>query len=209
MRVLIADDHAIVRQGLRHLIADEFPGAECGESANALELLRLLRQGHWDAVILDISMPGQSGLEVLKEIKQERPHLPVLVLSVYSEEQYAMRVLKAGASGYLTKESAPEELVKALNKVFGGGKYISDALAEKLAFNLGSLRDRPPHEILSDREYQVLCRIASGRTVSQIAEEMTLSVKTISTYRARILEKMQMKTSAELTHYAIQSGLVE
>jgi len=160
-------------------------------------------------VILDISMPGHSGLDILKELKCERPTLPVLVLSMYSEDQFAMRVLKAGASGYLTKDSAPDELVKAIRKVVSGGKYVSPFLAEKLAFEIGMDSSKLPHETLSDREFQVLRMIATGKAVKEIAAELSLSVKTISTYRARLLQKMNLTTNAELIHYAIQNRLID
>ena len=163
----------------------------------------------WDVIVLDISMPGRSGLDVLKELKQARPKIHVLMLSMHSEDQFAVRVLRAGASGYMTKDSAPEELVGAIKKILHGGKYVSPSLAEKLAFALVPDTDKPPHESLSDREYEVLRLIAAGKTVSEIADQLSLSVKTISTYRARILEKMNMRTNAELTHYAIQHHLAE
>jgi DNA-binding NarL/FixJ family response regulator len=208
LRFLIADDHAVVRQGLKQILLEEFPDASFGEATNGAEILGLLKQQEWDVVTLDISLPGRSGLEVLKEAREKRPHLKVLVLSMHPEEQYAVRALKAGAAGYLTKQTAPEELVNAVKKILSGGKYVSAALAEKLASALGAPSDRPPHETLSDREYQVFCLIASGKTTGQIAEELNLSVQTISTYRARVLEKMAMSTNAELTRYAIQNGLV-
>lgn len=208
MRVLIADDHAVVRRGLRQILADEYRVLSVGEAKDANEALRLARDEEWDVVVLDISMPGKSGLEALKELKQLRPKLPVLVLTTHPEEHYALRVLKAGACGYMTKESAPEHLVQAIRKVTKGEKYISPSLAEILASSLTAGTDRTPQEILSDREYQVLCLIASGQTVGEIAGKLSLSTKTISTYRARILEKMGMKTNAELTHYAIKNGLI-
>lgn len=207
MKVLIADDHAIVRRGLRHILAEEFSRLEVGEARNAQEALRLARERTWDIIVLDISMPGRSGVEVLKELKQVCPKTPVLILTGHPEEQYAVRVLRAGAAGYMNKETTPDHLIGAVRKVRGGGRYISPALAELLAVSLGGDSARMPHEDLSDREYQVLCMIASGKTVGQIAGELVLSVKTISTYRARVLEKMGMKTSAELTHYAIRNNL--
>lgn len=208
IKVLITDDHAVVRKGLKHII-DETPGMlVADEAASGHEALEKIRKNDFDVVLLDISMQGKSGIDTLKELKLERPGLPVLMLTIYPEEQYALRVLKAGASGYLTKESAPEELVTAIKKVSEGGRYISPSLAEKLAFIIGADTDAEPHESLSDREYQVMCMIASGKTVSMIADEMSLSVKTISTYRTRILEKMGMKNNAELTHYAIKKELV-
>lgn len=208
MKILIADDHAVVRQGLRLILATEFKKATFGEAHDTNELLERLKQDTWDVIVMDLSMPGGSGLNTLKDIKHQHPHTPVLVLSMYPEDQYAVRTLKAGASGYLTKESASEELVNAMQKILRGGKYINASVAEKLLLQLGNDDGRPPHELLSDREYQVLCMIASGKEVGQIAEHLVLSVKTVSTYRARILEKMNMKTNAELTHYAIENKLV-
>ncbi len=209
INILIADDHAIVRKGLKQILAETQDMVVAGEACNGFEVMEKVRNNHYDVLLLDISMPGKSGLDILKELKMENPKLPVLVLSMYPEEQYAVRVLRAGASGYLTKESAPEELVVAMRKVARGKKYVSPSLAEKLAVDLEVDASKPPHETLSDREYQVLCMIASGKTVGEIAEKLSLSAKTISTYRARILEKMNMKNSAELTHYAIQNKLVD
>ena len=210
MKVLIADDHAVVRRGLIQLLADEFPELSAGEARDASEVFELAREQDWDIIILDISMPGKSGLEVLKELKQQRPRVPVLVLTSHPEEQYAVRVLKAGAAGYLTKESAPEHLIEGIRKVTGGGRYVSPRLAELLAAAVvGADPEKPPHESLSDREYRVLCLIGSGKTVGEIAAGLSLSVKTVSTYRARLLEKMGMKTNAELTHYALKNGLVD
>ncbi|TAK08715.1 MAG: response regulator transcription factor [Candidatus Manganitrophaceae bacterium] len=209
IKILIADDHAIVRRGLKQILAETPDMVVAGEAHNGQELLDKVRDHQWDVVVLDISMPGRGGLDTLKQLKSERPKLPVLMLTIHPEDQYAVRVLRAGASGYLTKESAPDHLVEAIRKVARGGKYISPHLAEKLAFNLESLSERPLHEALSDREFQVLRFIASGKTVKEIGEELSLSVKTISTYRTRILEKMKMRNNAELTHYAIQQKLVE
>ena len=208
IRILIADDHIIVHRGLKQIVGEEPDMAVVGEALNAQEMLALVLKQHWDVVVLDISMPGKGGLDILKELKQERPKLPVLVLSMHPEDRYAVRALKMGAAGYMTKESAPEELVKAIRKVVTGGRYISPSLAEKLAFDLAADTDRPPHETLSDREYQVMCMIASGKSVKETAFELSLSVKTISTYRSRILEKMSMKNNAELIYYAIQNRLV-
>src|SRR5438093_3625560 len=208
MRILIADDHAVVRRGLKQILADEFKQAHFGEAANAREALERIRKENWDTVVLDITMPGRSGLEALKEIKEARPKLPVLVLSMHPEDQFAVRVLKSGASGYMTKESAPEELVGAVKKIVQGGRYVSPTLAEKMAMYLPVDPKKKPHEKLSDREFQVMRLIASGKTVSEIARMLSLSVRTISTYRARILEKTGMKTNAELTHYAFQHQLV-
>lgn len=207
MKVLIADDHAIVRLGLKGILSDVFETLFIGEARNTPETLNLVREENWDIVVLDISMPGRNGLEALKELKQMRPNLPVLILTTHSDEQYAMRVLKAGAAGYLTKESAPERLIEAIQKIIKGGKYISQPVAEILAASLHVDAEKQPYENLSDREYQVLYMIASGKTVGEIADQLSLSVKTISTYRARILEKMGMKTNAQLTHYVISNNL--
>ena len=210
MRVLIADDHAVVRRGLEQILADAFEEVEVGEATTAEEAVDLANRQGWDVVVLDISMPGRSGLDALKEIKKNKPELPVLVLSIHPEDQFATRVLKAGASGYMTKETAPEELVSAINKVLAGGKYVSAALAEKLAADLE--RDGAgvaPHQLLSDREYEVLLLIATGHTISEIAVKLSLSVKTISTYRTRILEKTDLKSNADLVRYAITHGLIE
>lgn len=210
MKILLADDHAVVRHGLKQILADEFKRAAFGEARNAQEALNLVWKENWDVVVLDITMPGRSGLEVLREIKKSKPKLPVLVLSMHPENQFAVRVLKRGASGYMTKESASEELVGAIKKVLAGGRYVSTSLAEKLATYLSSGENqKAPQEALSDREFQVLRLIASGKMVSEIARELSLSVKTISTYRTRILEKMGMKNNAELMHYAMQHQLVE
>ena len=208
IRVLIVDDHAMVRRGLRALLADEFRGAAFGEAADAPQAVEQLRKKEWDVALLDITLPGKSGLDLLKELKAEWPGLPVLVLSGHKEDQFAVRVLKAGAGGYVTKESAPEELAKAVRKVLAGGRYVSPALAEKLALGVNKDLTRNLHETLSDREYDVMSRIASGRTVTEIAEDMSLSSKTISTYRARVLEKLGVKNSAEIVQYAIRNGLV-
>ncbi len=209
IRLLIADDHAIVRRGLRQIVADTQDLTLAGEAATAPEVLSLVGERKWDCLVLDLSLPGGHGLDLLTEVKRRRPDLPVLILTVHSEDQYAVRALRAGAAGYLTKESAPELLVEAVRKVVHGGRYLTPAVAERLAFTLGPGDQRPPHELLSDREYQVLCMLASGKTVSQVAAALGLSVKTVSTYRARILEKMGMKTNAELTRYAIRNHLVD
>lgn len=209
IKILIADDHPVVRKGLKEIIEDIPDMVVGGEASNGQETVEKARKNDFDIVMLDISMPGRSGLDILKQLKSENPELSVLVLSMYPEEQYAVRVLKAGASGYLTKESAPDELIAAIRKVSIGRKYISSSLAEKLAGDLEIDAGRPLHETLSDREYQVMRMIASGKTGKEIAGELFLSVKTISTYRSRILEKMDMKSSAELTHYAIKHRLVE
>jgi len=209
LKVLIADDHPVVREGLKQIVTETQDMVVAGEANNGQEVLNKIREGDYDVIVLDITMPGRNGMDVLRQLRSERPRLPVLILSIHSEEQYALRALRAGASGYLTKESAPDELVVAIRKVSWGGKYISSSLAEKLAFKLEVGREQAPHETLSDREYQVMCRIASGKTVMEIAQELLLSEKTISTYRSRILEKMQMKNNAELTYYAIKNQLVD
>ncbi len=209
VRILIADDHAVVRRGLKDILAEEVQTATFGEAQNASEVLQHVWKEDWDVVVLDISMPGRSGLDVLKDLKHARPQLPVLILSIHPEDQFAVRCLKAGASGYMTKESAPKELVKAIMKVIAGGKYVSPLLAEKLACDLETGIDKPLHETLSDREYQVMCMIGSGKTVSEIGKDLSLSPKTVSTYRSRILEKMKMRTNADLIRYAIENLLVD
>jgi two-component system invasion response regulator UvrY len=202
-------NHAVVRDGVKPIFAGQPGEVTFGESNTYQEAFALVQRENWDAVVLDISLGGRSGLEVLKELKQLRPRLPVLILSMHSEEQYAHRALKAGAAGYITKGSPRAELLKAINKVIDGGKYVSPTLAEKLAVDIEKGTDRPLHETLSAREFQVMCLIASGKTVGEIAELLSLSDKTIGTYRARILEKMRMKTNAELTRYTIKNGLVD
>ncbi len=197
-----------MRQGLKLILADHFKKAVFGQARNATEALMRIAKEHWDVLVLDITMPGRSGLEILQDVKRLRPKLPVLVLSMHPEDQFAVRMLKAGADGYLTKESADVELVGAIKKVVGGGRYISPSLAERMASYLTIDVHKAPHERLSDREFLVLRMIASGQTVSQIGRELSLSVKTISTYRARLLDKMDMKNNSELTHYAVQQHLV-
>jgi len=209
MKILIADDHAVVRQGLKQILAEAFKHASFGEAANGQQALERVWKESWDVVILDLTMPGRSGLEVLKEIKQSNPKLPVLILSMHPEDQFAVRLLKAGASGYMTKESAAEELVGAVNKVIRGGTYVSAAFGEKLASFLASNGHALPHENLSDREFLILRLIASGKPVGLIARELSLSVKTVSTYRVRLLEKMSMTNNAQLVQYAFQHRLVE
>jgi DNA-binding NarL/FixJ family response regulator len=206
MRVLIADDHAIVRKGLRQ-IAEESGQISVGEACNGQEALDKLRQERWDALVLDINMPGRHGLDVLQAVRDLQPGLPVLILSMHPEDQYAMRVLKAGASGYMNKDAAPDELVQAIQKVVAGGKYISPSLAEKLAFEISGNTEKEPHEKLSDREYRVLVMIGAGRSVGQIADDLALSVKTISTYRSRVLEKMNLSTNADMIRYVIDHNL--
>jgi two-component system, NarL family, invasion response regulator UvrY len=209
IRVLIADDHAIVRRGVRQILEETSDIEVVGEAASASELWPKMREGRFDAVVLDVNLPGRSGLELLGDIKRERPELPVLILTVHSEEQYAVRALKAGAAGFLTKESAPEKLVDAVRRIAEGRRFITPEVAEKLASSVARGETGPLHESLSDREFQILKMIASGKTVSQIGRELALSVKTISTHRTRILKKMNLKTNSELTHYAIRNGLVE
>lgn len=208
MNILIADDHAILRRGLRHILSDGLSEANVSEAQNGGEVLRLLRQRTFDVLIMDINMPGATGLEVVRDVRRDYPYLPVLMLSVYPEEQYALRALKAGASGYLPKESAPEELVKAVLKIVKGGKYITASMAEQLADALRDDDSKPLHETLSDREFQVMRLLATGKTISEIAAELALSVKTISTFRTRLLTKMHFKNNAELIHYATQHGLL-
>ncbi len=208
IRILIADDHTVVRKGLRQILAEEFTDAEIEDVPDAEELIKKLLRGKWDVVISDLSMPGKSGLDALQYIRQHYPGLPVLILSIHPEEQYAIRVLKAGAAGYLSKDTAPEELVNAVRRVLMGKKYITVTMAEKIAdaFNRGS--DRKPHEILSDREFDVFKMLAAGRAVSEIADVLSLSVTTVSTYRARVMAKMNMKSNANLTLYAIENNLL-
>ncbi|MBP6334202.1 MAG: response regulator transcription factor [Bacteroidia bacterium] len=208
-KILIADDHTVVRKGLIQILIDEFTQTKFTEVNNGNELIQEARKGDWDIIITDLSMPGRNGLDTLKQLRSEMPAIPVLVLSIHSEDQYAVRVLKAGASGYLTKESAPDELVKAVRQILLGNKYINPSVAEKLLDSIDKGHSGMPHEMLSDREFDVLRLIASGKTVSEIAEILSLSVNTISTYRMRILEKMNMRSSSELTHYAISNQLLE
>lgn len=208
LKILIVDDHAVVRAGLKQILAETQDMKVTGEAGSGSEALKMALHGSFDLVLLDISMPDMNGLDVLKELHKEDEALPILMLSMYPEEQYAIRALKAGAKGYLTKESAPDELIAAIRKVSQGGRYISLSLAENLAFYLGSDSNMSPHQLLSDREYQVMIMIASGKTVSEIADELVLSVKTISTNRHRALQKMGMKNNAEFTYYAIKEGLV-
>ena len=210
IRILIADDHAIVRAGLKQLVQDTPDIMVAGEAANGWEVLELVREQSWDLVLLDLSMPGRGGMETLKRIKRQAPDLPVLILSIYPEDQYAVRALKDGASGYLTKETDPDELMIAIRKAAGGGTYVSRTLGEKLAVNLNSFDSTaPPHQALSDRELEVMLMLASGKTVTQVAEELSLSVKTISTNRARLLRKMGMSTNTDLAYYAVKQGLLD
>lgn len=209
IRVVIADDHAIVRKGLVQVISETDDISVIGEAENGNELLEKISSLNMDVVVMDIGMPEKSGWDVMMQLKIEWPRLPVIILSIFPEEDYALKFFQAGASGYLNKSAAPELLVKAIRKVAGGGKFISQNLAEKLAFELGQNRDKLPHESLSPREFQVLCMIASGKTIKEISKELSLSVPTISTYRARILEKTDMKSNAQLTHYAFKNKLLE
>lgn len=208
IRILVADDHAVVRQGVMQILADVRDMLVKDEAQNSTETLEKVLKYEYDVVLLDISMPGRSGLEVLEDIKNQRPKLAVLILSMHPEEQYAVRALRAGASGYLTKASAPQELIGAIRKVAQGGKYVTASLAEKLADELEVNAEKPPHERLSNREHQVMIMLASGKSVSDIADELCLSVKTISTYRARVLSKMSLKKNAELTLYAVHNQLI-
>lgn len=207
IRVLIADDHKIFRAGVKRLI-EESPDIEvAGEASDGFDALIKLRQQEWDVVLLDINMPNKNGLDIVRQMKSEKPKLPILILSMYPEEQYAVRALKAGAAGYLTKDSESEELIAAIHKVVKGGRYATPALLEKLLFELDGERDAPRHHSLSKREFQIFEQIIQGKSLTEIAEAMSISVKTVSTYRTRILEKMNMENNAELIHYAIQYGL--
>jgi DNA-binding NarL/FixJ family response regulator len=207
IKVIIVDDHPVVRRGLKQIIEDEPDMQLAGEATNAGECFSLVRRMECSLVLLDISLPDRSGFDVLKQLKYERPELPVLILSVHSEDQYGLRFIKAGASGYLMKEGAPEELVKAIRKVNAGGKYVSASLAEKLVSHLDA-SDKPPHENLSDREFQILCLIAGGKSLKDIANELCIGEKTVSTYRNRIMGKMKMSTNSDLTRYALENHLV-
>jgi two-component system, NarL family, invasion response regulator UvrY len=209
IRILIADDHSIVREGLKKIIEKTSDMMVAGEATTGQEALDLVRSGEWDIALLDISMPGRGGLEALKDIKQEFPKLPVLMLSMYPEDQFAVRALRAGASGYLTKGSAPELLIGAIYKIISGGKYISPCLAEQLANEIEAKSNKPPHELLSDREFQVLRMLAAGKSVKEIAFDLSLSDKTVNTYRARIMEKTRMKNNSELISYVIRNGLLD
>lgn len=208
LRILIADDHTVVRKGLRQILLDEFPGAYIEEVADGGELIKHVMIGKWDVVVSDLSMPGRSGLDALQQIKLSLPDLPVLILSIHPEEQYALRALKSGAAGYLSKDTAPDELVKAVQKVLLGKKYISLVIAEKLANTFSSDTNTLPHESLSDREFDVMKFLANGKSVSEIAEMLSLSVTTVSTYRARIMTKMNLKSNSDLTKYSIENSLI-
>jgi len=209
MRILIADDHAVVRRGLKEILADALPGAEFSEAGNGDEVLSHLGKSTISLLVLDISMPGRSGVDVLREVKHSYPRLPVIILSCQPEEQYAMRCLRAGAAAYINKESAPEELALATRKILSGGRYVSASLAEKLIDNLDEDASKPLHELLSDREFEVMKMIAAGVPLTEIGDRLHVSVKTISTYRARIMEKMQMKSNAEVTRYAMTQSLID
>lgn len=209
IKVLIADDHTILRAGLKRILSEPDDIEVAGEASDSREVVKKVCEDGYHVLLLDISMPGVSGLDIIKDLKSEHPDLAILVLSTFPEEQYAMRVMKAGASGFLNKEGAPDMLIGAIRKVAAGGKYISPSLAERVFFDLDVDMKKAPHERLSPREYQVMCMISSGRTVTEIANELSLSVKTISTNRARLLQKMGMKSNAEITHYAIKNNLVE
>ncbi len=208
IRILLVDDHSVVRQGIKQIISASYPQAVFGETGSLRELHDLLSSDKWDVLILDLAFPDGNGLETLKQVKQDHPGLPVLILSMYPEDQYALRTIRAGAAGYLSKETAPEELIQALQRVLAGGEYVSASVADQLLQYARGSGDQPVHATLSDREYQVLCLIASGKELREISQELSLSAKTVSTYRARLLTKMNMKTNAELTRYAIQNGLV-
>jgi two-component system, NarL family, invasion response regulator UvrY len=208
MKVLVVDDHAVVRQGLKQILAAEFKRAAFGEAGTTAEALARLGEKSWDVAILDVTMPGRSGIEVLEEARRVRPKMPVLILSMHPEDQFAVRMLKLGAAGYMNKESAPAELVGAVKKVLAGGRYVSAALAERMAAYLTTDVQQPPHERLSTREFQVLRLLASGRAVKEIAADLSLSIKTVSTYRTRLLEKMNMHSTAELVRYAVEQNLV-
>ncbi|MBS4034615.1 MAG: response regulator transcription factor [Ignavibacterium sp.] len=209
IKILIADDHAIVREGLKQIVAEEKDMIVAGEAENVARLLNLLQEKVFDIIVLDINMPGRSGMEALKDIKQNFPHLPVLILSMFSEDQYGLRAIKAGASGYLKKASAPTELVSAIRKIVTGGKYINQSLAEKLADNFGGAKKEMLHEKLSDREYQIMCNIALGKTAEEIAQDLSISINTVYTYRTRIFEKMSIRSNVELTKYVLQNKLIE
>lgn len=208
LKVLIVDDHTMIRVGLREIIHKAFAGALIGEARDGEDALKQIRKQNWDLAVMDISMPGRSGIDILQDIKLERPKLSVLIISMHKEDQFAMRVLKAGAAGFISKHSTSEELIKAIHKILAGEHYVSPAVAEKMICDLGQKTKNLPHESLSNREMQVLCMFATGKTNKQVASKLSLSVKTISTYRARILEKTRMKSNAELICYAIKNDLI-
>jgi two-component system invasion response regulator UvrY len=209
IKILIADDHAVVREGVKHILSEMPDMVVAGEAGRGQEVLEKANKNKYDLILLDIAMPGRDGLEILKELKLQLPQLPVLILSMFPEEQYALRALKSGASGYLTKDSIPDELIKAIRKIVRGGKYVSSSFSDKMLLSFDSKDEKPLHEILSDREYQVLRMIVAGKSLQEIADELALSVKTVSTYRSRILDKTGMKNNVELTHYAVKHRLVD
>lgn len=209
IRIVLADDHLIVRRGLKQILGEEVDFEVVGEAADGSQTLKLVQESSFDVLVLDMSMPGRSGVELIKLIKTEKPRLPILVLTMHQEEQYAVRAIKSGAKGYLTKESAPEQLVSAIRKLAAGGVFITPAVAERMAMDYGTPADEAPHTQLSDREYQIFEMLVAGKAVTAIADELCLSVKTVSTHKARILQKMRMSNSAELIHYAIEHLLVD
>jgi two-component system invasion response regulator UvrY len=209
MKILVVDDHPVVQHGLKGILLAGFRNVVVGEAGSEAEAFKQIRGHEWDLILLDITMPGRGGLEILKQVKREKPKLPVLILSIHSEDLYAVRALKAGASGYLTKDTVPEKLVSAIHKVISGGKFVSEVLAEKLADGLAVEDDKPPHEILSDREYEVMRLLASGKRVRDIARTLSLSEKTISTFRARIYRKLKLTSYAQLIHYGLKHNLTE
>ncbi|MEP7231865.1 MAG: response regulator transcription factor [Ginsengibacter sp.] len=208
LRILIADDHAIIRKGLKQILVEEYPTAFIDEVGDAEAVLKKALKSEWDIIISDLSMPGRSGLDVVRDIKQNFPKIPVLILSIHPEEQYGVRVLRAGAAGYLSKEAAADELINAVKRVLLGRKYISPSIAEKMAEELDRDSDKPPHELLSDREFHVFKLLAEGKGVSEIAESLSLGITTVSTYRGRIISKMKLKTNADLTRYALENNLI-
>jgi two-component system, NarL family, invasion response regulator UvrY len=209
LKIMIADDHSVVRMGVKHIVLAAFPNAEVGEASNGQEVLEAVRTSPWDVLILDIGMPVRSGLEIMSELRHMAPQLRILMLTIHAEEQFALRLLKSGVSGYLTKERAPEELVQAIRKVMAGGKYVSTVLAERIALSLDTSVDKLPHETLSDREFQVMRMIASGLSVAEIAEALSLHVRTVGTFRRHILRKLNLKSTQEIAYYAIRGGLVD
>jgi two-component system, NarL family, invasion response regulator UvrY len=209
LKVLIADDHPVVREGIKQIIQKASDIIVGGEALTGQDVLDKMDQESWDAIILDLNMPGKDGLEVLQSIRHEYPRLPILILSIYPEDQMGIRVLRAGASGFLNKESAPKELLNAIRKICSGGKYISPSLAEKLAYDIEMHTDREPHKLLSNREYQILCLLASGKTIIEIAGILSISDKTVRTYRERLLKKVNLTNDVELTHYAIKHNLID
>ncbi|MBI4776476.1 MAG: response regulator transcription factor [Deltaproteobacteria bacterium] len=208
LKVFLADDHSVVREGLKRILTDEFKMVAYGEAENGAEVMELVRKQYWDFLILDITMPGRSGFDLLPDLREERPDLPVLVLSMHSEDQFALRVLKAGASGYITKGKAPREVLSAVKRILEGGKYVSPSFAQRMVVDLATGGEQPQHGNLSQREFQVLRMIASGDTLTEIAGTLSLSVKSISTYRARLLDKLELRSNAELTEYALEHGIV-